>query len=55
MIWLLIALVLIALGFKMASLIAIASLWAVGAKASTLAALVAIGVWSVQRMRRRRS
>lgn len=54
MIWLFISLVLIAFAFKMASLMAAASLWALCAKASILVALVSIGIWSVRRLRRRR-
>lgn len=52
MIWLFIALVLIAFAFKVASLMAAASLWTLCAKASVLLALVAIGIWSMRRFRR---
>lgn len=54
MIWLFIALLLIAFAFKMASLMAAASLWALCAKASVLVALIAFGLWSVRRFRRER-
>ena len=53
MIWLFIALVLIAIAFKIASLMAAASLWALCAKASFLVALIAFGIWSVRRLGRR--
>ena len=46
MIWIFIALVLIAFAFKIASLMAAASLWALCAKASFLVALIAFGIWS---------
>jgi hypothetical protein len=52
MIWLVIALMLIAFVFKMASLMAAASLWALCAKASILIALVALGVGGGRRLRR---
>lgn len=54
MIWLFIALVLVAFAFKLASLMAAASLWALCAKASILFALVAVGVWAGRRLRRGR-
>lgn len=54
MIWIFIALVLIAFAFKIASLMAAASLWALCSKASFLVALIAFGIWSVRRLGRRR-
>lgn len=51
MIWLFTALIVIAFAFKMASLMAAASLWALCAKASVGIALVALGVWTVRHLR----